>query len=74
MTESFARFEEYALTLNDMLPFEPILSMPHSGNISKAQRYLLKPKQKPLYNVGRNELCPCNSGKKFKKCCYGIKE
>jgi SEC-C motif-containing protein len=19
--------------------------------------------------VGRNELCPCNSGKKFKKCC-----
>ena len=25
----------------------------------------LKPK------VGRNELCPCNSGKKFKKCCEG---
>jgi len=21
--------------------------------------------------VGRNELCPCNSGKKFKKCCLG---
>jgi hypothetical protein len=20
-------------------------------------------------NVGRNELCPCGSGKKFKKCC-----
>jgi len=20
--------------------------------------------------VGRNELCPCGSGKKFKKCCY----
>lgn len=19
--------------------------------------------------IGRNELCPCNSGKKFKKCC-----
>ena len=21
--------------------------------------------------VGRNDLCPCGSGKKFKKCCYG---
>jgi uncharacterized protein len=22
--------------------------------------------------TGRNELCPCGSGKKFKKCCSGI--
>jgi len=21
--------------------------------------------------IGRNELCPCSSGKKFKKCCGG---
>lgn len=21
--------------------------------------------------IGRNELCPCGSGKKFKKCCIG---
>ena len=21
--------------------------------------------------TGRNDLCPCNSGKKFKKCCEG---
>ena len=20
-------------------------------------------------NIGRNDICPCNSGKKFKKCC-----
>ncbi|MGO9232937.1 MAG: SEC-C metal-binding domain-containing protein [Methylocella sp.] len=20
-------------------------------------------------NVGRNDLCPCGSGKKYKKCC-----
>jgi uncharacterized protein YecA (UPF0149 family) len=29
-------------------------------------------KQKPFtrkYKTGRNEPCPCNSGKKFKKCC-----
>ena len=22
--------------------------------------------------IGRNELCPCGSGKKFKKCCIGM--
>ncbi len=30
------------------------------------------PKQKPIINddkVGRNDLCPCGSGKKYKKCC-----
>ncbi len=24
--------------------------------------------------VGRNAPCPCGSGKKFKKCCWGKKE
>jgi uncharacterized protein YecA (UPF0149 family) len=23
----------------------------------------------PMRNVGRNDPCPCGSGKKFKKCC-----
>ncbi|MCJ8313697.1 MAG: YchJ family protein [Saccharospirillaceae bacterium] len=23
-----------------------------------------------VYDIGRNEPCPCKSGKKFKKCCY----
>jgi uncharacterized protein YecA (UPF0149 family) len=28
--------------------------------------------RKPLARdkTGRNELCPCNSGKKYKKCCH----
>ena len=26
-------------------------------------------KEKQFKNVGRNDPCPCNSGKKFKKCC-----
>src|SRR5690606_12921908 len=25
--------------------------------------------KKPLANVGRNDACPCGSGKKFKSCC-----
>ena len=27
------------------------------------------PHRDPLRNVGRNDPCPCGSGKKFKKCC-----
>lgn len=28
-----------------------------------------KPIRSPQEKVGRNDLCPCQSGKKFKKCC-----
>lgn len=24
-----------------------------------------------LEKLGRNDLCPCNSGKRFKRCCLG---
>lgn len=30
-----------------------------------------EPVQNPLRDVGRNDPCPCGSGKKFKKCCLG---
>ena len=33
----------------------------------KAKTYV-KDKDDPYQNVGRNDLCPCGSGKKFKKC------
>jgi hypothetical protein len=29
------------------------------------------PAHNPFRNVGRNDPCPCGSGKKFKKCCLG---
>ena len=29
----------------------------------------LRQKQRKPPKIGRNELCPCGSGKKFKKCC-----
>jgi uncharacterized protein len=28
-----------------------------------------EPALNPFRNVGRNDPCPCGSGKKFKKCC-----
>ncbi|MFN5370222.1 MAG: SEC-C metal-binding domain-containing protein [Bacteroidia bacterium] len=27
------------------------------------------PYVKPNPEIGRNDLCPCGSGKKYKKCC-----
>lgn len=30
---------------------------------------LLEEKKLDLHKIGRNEFCPCGSGKKFKKCC-----
>jgi hypothetical protein len=29
------------------------------------------PARNPFRNIGRNDPCPCGSGKKFKKCCIG---
>ncbi|NTV15128.1 MAG: hypothetical protein HGA96_14555 [Desulfobulbaceae bacterium] len=31
---------------------------------------IVKPPQAHSEKVGRNEPCPCGSGKKYKKCCY----
>ena len=30
-----------------------------------------EPKRRQTPKVGRNDPCPCGSGKKFKKCCMG---
>jgi hypothetical protein len=32
------------------------------------------PQRNPFKSVGRNDPCPCGSGKKFKKCCLGKTE
>lgn len=40
-----------------------------------AKKRFLQPDVKAvrLFKIGRNESCPCGSGKKFKKCCWGRK-
>jgi len=39
-------------------------------DISEVERLLNPPKPKQVEpKVGRNDPCPCGSGKKFKKCC-----
>jgi preprotein translocase subunit SecA len=36
------------------------------NNVNDKPRPVVK---KPSEKVGRNDLCPCGSGKKYKKCC-----
>jgi len=31
--------------------------------------YLTEQNRNQYKNIGRNDLCPCGSGKKYKKCC-----
>ena len=36
---------------------------------AREERAAKAEKEKMFKNVGRNDPCPCGSGKKFKKCC-----
>ncbi len=38
------------------------------GNVRPVPRTVVKDKEDPYANVGRNDPCPCGSGKKYKKC------
>ena len=40
-----------------------------TGGISLAPSAAPQPLINPFKSVGRNDPCPCGSGKKFKKCC-----
>ena len=37
--------------------------------LDEFDRILSEPHQDPFKGIGRNDRCPCGSGKKFKKCC-----
>jgi preprotein translocase subunit SecA len=50
---------------------EPEKPKPHNPGADGPKLILpgMVPQRKPLANVGRNDSCPCGSGKKFKNCC-----
>jgi hypothetical protein len=43
-----------------------------TGELAEVQAALEAVPKKPPSKVGRNELCPCESGRKYKKCCGGL--
>ena len=60
------------------LKLEELAKKTLSKEEREAEEKLLKetPKTEPIHvakTVGRNDPCPCGSGKKYKKCC-GAKE
>jgi uncharacterized protein YecA (UPF0149 family) len=38
---------------------------------TKKEKRIREIKKKKRHKIGRNDYCPCGSGKKFKKCCLG---
>ena len=52
-------------------PFQDPASMAESSNVvTEANEVLAKAQPvRAVPRVGRNDLCPCGSGKKYKKCC-----
>lgn len=45
--------------------------MPQAISLNRGESSVPKPVQKSVKKVGRNDPCPCGSGKKYKKCCGG---
>lgn len=47
----------------------PYVAVRHSGHPRHGVNVDVKPR--PEIPVGRNDICPCGSGRKFKRCCKG---
>lgn len=64
MSDFFALIVAFLFVLVLMLPAMVILHWPETY-----RRIFTKKTMHKEFAVGRNEKCPCGSGKKFKKCC-----
>ena len=50
---------------------KPAPTAQHSVPDAYKKPVIIQQKKKIAYKVGKNEKCPCGSGKKYKLCCYG---
>lgn len=50
---------------------EPVLTDLRRSLASRRIESVNRPQQRSARKIGRNELCPCGSGKKHKRCCGG---
>jgi uncharacterized protein YecA (UPF0149 family) len=57
--ESWAAFSDEPSDRLEREPWEPAIS----------ELLTDEPYVNPIRDVGRNDPCPCGSGRKFKKCC-----
>jgi len=64
------RLNEIAALCNERgLKFIIGLEPDKPEDISEIQRRLNPPSPYTALHIGRNDPCPCGSGKKYKKCC-----
>jgi preprotein translocase subunit SecA len=60
--------------ISDPSAFQQFVKNRNARAMADRLEALLPPRQEPVRigsKVGRNEACPCGSGKKFKRCCAG---
>ena len=60
--------------LSNWARFKPKKPRDQSASGWRPNPWPAMPAHNPFRNVGRNDPCPCGSGKKFKKCCIGKAE
>jgi hypothetical protein len=75
---SLAELDDITTMMADWACFEPVEDRPRPAPPPPVTRlpatelpFIAGPIRNPLRGVGRNDPCPCGSGKKFKKCCLG---
>ena len=67
--EQFKKFIlpiDYSQMTHQQATTEQVSNKDHGSQLGKLRT-------KAVRKIGRNNPCPCKSGKKFKKCCLGMK-
>lgn len=64
--DEFAGFRESVIAPMILRHHEMFSNMPRMGSKTTEQP---APRETKYPGTGRNEPCPCNSGKKYKRCC-----
>jgi preprotein translocase subunit SecA len=67
---------KYIYRVNIVAPPEDRLQQAHATHGEDAEEEPMQKTQQPIVNkeqTGRNDLCPCGSGQKYKKCCGAAK-
>lgn len=72
--QEYEPFGDVIDELSDWAGFQPKQSRDQIAGGRPPNPWPGMPAHNPFRNVGRNDPCPCGSGKKFKKCCIGKAE
>jgi len=72
--EEYEPFGDVIDELSNWAGFKPKQPRQQSASDRRPNPWPGMPAHNPFRNVGRNDPCPCGSGKKFKKCCIGKAE